>query len=52
MIILKPHEDHFHLYSDEGKKIKHIPSGRVYVEAIDKPENIGKYEEVEVSANG
>lgn len=49
MIIKKEHNDHIHIYSDSGKKIKQVQTGRIYSEAIElKDCNIKyQYEEVE-----
>lgn len=53
MIIYKKHDDHVHIYSDKGCKIKQKETGRVYSEAIEQNNGFRyNYVEIEVSANG
>lgn len=49
MLIRKEHNDHIHIYSDCGKRIKHKASGKIYSEAIESKDCVlhNEYEEVE-----
>lgn len=53
MIVRKTHEDHIHIYSDKGLKIRQVQTQRIYKEARELIDGIHyEYEEVEVSTNG
>lgn len=47
MIVRKEHQDHIHIYSDKGLKIKQLETGRIYSEAMEQINGIHyDYEEV------
>lgn len=45
MIIVRKHNDHYHIKSDKGK-IRNKKTGMIHSEAIDYKEHISDYEEV------
>lgn len=50
MIIRKQHENHIHIYSDAGLKIKQLQTGRIYSEAMEDLNGV-HYEYTEVESN-
>lgn len=47
MIIKKQHDNHIHIYSDKGKKILQVQTGRKYSEAMEDIKGV-HYDYIEV----